>query len=139
MWQAGTFSRRKISFERTSAGRALVNGSPLKFYHFTKFGGVGLSMTERYGGDNVEVYELWQWYHRKLTSLVVPQVSIGYWAYGQFSNGVKITDEMRRLYRSRADLMKYFDDPYEITGNSLYEWFKRECPKLLDDQLAITG
>jgi len=44
-------------------GEILSNGSPLKFYHFSKLGHVGFTMTMRYAGNNTEVYSLWYWYN----------------------------------------------------------------------------
>ena len=38
---------------------ATVNGSPLRFWQFTKLGRIADVMTKRYAGDNFPVYELW--------------------------------------------------------------------------------
>ena len=57
-------SQRKIEFD--DLGNILVNGSKLKFFHFTKLGPIGRKMTERYAGDNYQVYELWKWYEREI-------------------------------------------------------------------------
>ena len=121
-------SRRTLRFR---GGDLLVNGSPLKFYHFTKIGGAGDVMTERYAGGNSEVFEVWQWYKRELASLSLPGMPRHHWAYGQFSNGQQIARATRRFYRSRPDLAAFFDDPFEVDGNSLYHWFGREAPDAL--------
>ena len=121
-------SRRTLEF----AGNALlVNGSPLKFYHFTKIGGDGDTMTERYAGANTEVFEVWQWYKRTLLTTAVPGIPPRYWSYGTFSNGEKVPKPARVFYRNRADLMHFFDDPFEVEGNSLYNWLSREAPDML--------
>lgn len=121
-------SRRTLRFE---GGNLLVNGSPLKFYHFTKIGGDGDTMTERYAGTNTEVFEVWQWYKRRLLATSVPGIPPRYWSYGHFSNGLPIAKPMRELYRSRSDLMSYFDDPFDVNDNSFYAWLSREAPQLL--------
>ena len=118
-------SRRSLRF---SGSDILVNGSPLKFYHFTKIGGDGDSMTERYGGNNSEVFEIWRWYKRQLRTTAVPGIPNRYWLYAAFSNGEAIPKSAREFYRGREDLMTYFDDPFQVDGNSLYAWLLREAP-----------
>lgn len=125
-------SHRRV--EVTRRGDILVNGSPLKFYHFTKINSIGDIMTERYAQDNTEVYEIWNWYKRSLSHYTVPGIPRNYWRYGQFSNGVEISKGIRVFYRHREDLMSYFDDPYDVEGNSLYHWLERETPNLLADR-----
>ncbi len=121
-------SRRTLHF---SNSRLLVNGSPLKFYHFTKIGGDGDVMTERYAGANTEVFEVWQWYKRTLAANTVPGIPASYWSFGTFSNGEPIPKPARVLYRGRSDLMGYFDDPFEVDSNSLHGWLQREAPGVL--------
>ena len=118
-------SRRTLRFDD---GRLLSNGSPLKFYHFTKIGGDGDTMTERYAGANTEVFEVWQWYKRTLLDTDVGGIPPRYWSYAHFSNGERIPKTVRTFFRSRDDLMAYFDDPFEVEGNSFYHWLKREAP-----------
>ena len=82
--------------------RLLVNGrDSLKFYHFTKYGGVGDAMTQRYARSPV-VHEIWYWYGRMLRqrSLNIPAGG-AYW-YGTFSNGQSILDAHRISYRKLA-------------------------------------
>jgi len=122
-------STRRISF--TDEGYILVNGSPLKFYHYTKVNSLGDIMTEKYAGENVEIMEVWNWYKRAIKKVKIEGIPIGYWHYGQFSNGIKIPKSVRVLYRRRADLMNYFADPFDAEGNSFYSWLEREQPELL--------
>ena len=122
-------SQRTLRFDN---GGIHVNGSPLKFYHFTKLGGVGDVMTERYAGENTEIFELWQWYKHALDSNAVTGVPPGYWCYGAFSNAEPIPRAARLLYRQREDLMTMFDDPYEVTGASFYRWLQHEAPHALE-------
>ena len=121
-------SRRTLRF---SGSDLLVNGSLLKFYHFTKIGGDGDTMTERYAGANTEVFEVWQWYKRTLLVNAVDGIPPHYWSYGTFSNGEPISKAVRVFYRNRVDLPGYFDDPFETSGNSLYSWLQREAPGVL--------
>jgi hypothetical protein len=58
-------STRTVTVEKD--GRITVNGAPLRFWHFTKLGPLGDTMTRRYAGRNFPVYEIWSWYKRLVT------------------------------------------------------------------------
>lgn len=124
-------SRRRIKF--TPHGDALVNGSPLKFYHYTKINAAGDLMTEKYAGENVEILEIWQWYKRALNQIHMRGVPAGYWFYGRFDNGTKIPKSVRILYRNRPDLMAAFPQPFRTGSASFHDWLTREEPALLGD------
>ena len=121
-------SQRTIRFD---GGSIVVNGSALKFYHFTKIGSVGDTMTERYAGDNTEVFEIWQWYKRTLEENAVAGLPHDYWHYAQFNNGKPVTRAARLLIRERADLAAAFADPFDATGDSFYARLQREAPHTL--------
>ena len=103
-------SRRRLAFDDT--GTITVNGAPLRFYHFTKIGGAGDLMTERYGGDNVEVFEVWNWYKRAEHAMRRETVPAGYWHYGRFADGRTISRALRLWWRGRPDLMGVLADPF---------------------------
>lgn len=123
-------SQRRISI--TAAGDILANGSPLRFYHFSKCGGDGEAMTERYAGDNFEVFELWSWYRRQLAANAVAGMPDGWWHYGRFADGAPIPAAARRLYRGRCDLIAAFADPFASGPGSLQEWLTRAAPDVFD-------
>jgi len=99
--------------------------------HFTKINTAGDLMIEKNAADNTEVMEIWNWYKRALTANVIAEIPKGYWHYGTFSNGIAIPKEVRVFFRRRADLMKFFEDPFSVMGNSYFEWIRREEPALL--------
>ena len=105
-------SQRRFSFD--SDGNLLVNGQLLRFFHFTKLGPIGDSMTSRYAKDNVEVYEVWSAYRRWIKAETDARISSGYWSYGVFSDGTKISKEARRIYRERLDVRAKFPQPFNI-------------------------
>ncbi|MCW3473875.1 hypothetical protein [Limobrevibacterium gyesilva] len=122
-------SRRSLAFG--ADGALLVNGAALKFYHFTKIGGVGDTMTERYGRDNVEVYEVVNWYKRAVAANGFIAAAEWPWRYGRFASGAPVPRPVRLLWRARPDLQAAFDDPFAVTGDCLHAWLQREMPALL--------
>lgn len=131
-------STRRIGIERD--GSMTVNGVPLRFCHFTKVGGIGDAMLERYAGDRVEPLEIWAWYRRELAAQPDPAPP-GWWRYGQFANGAPVTPEVRHLYRTRTDLVAAFADPFTDDGPGFYTWLANERPDLLptDPPAATPG
>lgn len=122
-------SHRKLSI--TLDGDILVNGVPFRFYHFTKLGPIGDTMTRRYAKDNTEIYEVWAWYKRKVQDFTDSGIPPGYWHYGTFDNQSPIPKEARVLYRHRQDLQEAFPHPFETRGRSFYAWLRSEKPELL--------
>lgn len=104
-------------------GEVLANGAPLRFWHFTKLGPLGDTMTQRYARDQIVVYELWRWYRAQVAAATSPQVPERYWAFGQFADGTPIPREARLLYRDRADLQAAFPDPF---GAEFAGWLRAQ-------------
>lgn len=116
-WNLNT---RKMLFDEE--GRALINGHLLRFYHFTKLGAVGDTMTQRYAKGNTEVYELWWWYREAVAAETSPGIPKGWWRYNAFDNGVKVPKFARELYRQRSDLRTAFRKPFQTGADSFYAW-----------------
>lgn len=115
-------SNRTISIE--TDGSIRVNGNPLRFFHFTKLGPIGDTMTRKYAQDNVEVYELWSWYKRMVDRFAEPRIPPGWWHFGTFDNGVPIPRSARLLYRQRADLREAFPNPFAVDESSYFDWLR---------------
>jgi hypothetical protein len=113
-------SRRRLDFD--GAGQLTANTSPLKFYHFTKIGGVGDLMTERYGAADIAVFEVWNWYKRAEQAHRTTPVPDHYWHYGNFADGTPISKDIRLLWRSRPDLTAAFDNPFATGPNTFRAW-----------------
>lgn len=103
-------SQRNVSI--TDDGQILVNGSPLKFWHFTKLGSVADTMTRRYAKQNYEVYEIWNWYRREIALLTNPLIPQTYWVYGEYEDRVPVEKTHRTLYRSRPELQSAYPNPF---------------------------
>jgi hypothetical protein len=127
-WNVASWNLSRRRIDVTPDGGITVNGSPLAFYHFTKHGGVGDTMTERYAGGRHEPLELWRWYARRLAAHAAPGVPAGWWHYGRFSDGTPIPRAARLLYRQRPDLMDGFADPFAAEGDGLLSWLRNHAP-----------
>lgn len=103
-------SRRDVRIGRD--GAITVNGSPLKFWHYTKLGPLGDLMTRKYAGDNFHVYEMWSWYRRQVTRAAVQGLPPKYWAYAHYTDGSLIEKSERRAFRDRADLQAAYPNPF---------------------------
>lgn len=112
-------SQRKLTFD--ADGTALVNGYPLRFFHFTKLGAIGDLMTQRYAADNHEVYELWRWYRSAVASRVITTIPERWWHYATFDNGAEIPKSVRVLFRERSDLRAAFRYPRQV-GEGFFGW-----------------
>ena len=115
-------SQRTMTF--SADGEAQINGQPLRFYHFTKLGPVGYSMTQRYAGHNSEIFELWWWYRREIEKSGDPGIPKGWWHYGIFDTGAKIDKKVRELYRDRQDLRSSFPKPFTTGPGQFFEWLQ---------------
>jgi hypothetical protein len=117
-------SRRTVAVEKD--GRITVNGSPLRFWHFTKLGPLGDTMTKRYAGRNFPVYEIWAWYKRQVTAATDETIPGRWWAYDRFADGAPIEKPQRVLYRQRPDLQAAYPDPFAAGEASYKQWLERE-------------
>ena len=117
-------SRRTVTVEKD--GRITVNGVPLRFWHFTKLGPLGDTMTKRYAGRNFPVYEIWAWYKRQVTAATDDSIPDRWWAYGAFEDGTSIEKPQRVLYRQRQDLQAAYPNPFASGRGSYQEWLRHE-------------
>ncbi|SHN12517.1 hypothetical protein [Roseibium suaedae] len=108
-------------------GRFYVNSEHmLRFYHFTKLGPIGDTMTRRYAKDNTEVYEIWAWYKKLVAANVDRRIPERYWFYGVYSSGNPIPKAARELYRYRGDLKEAFPNPFDSTNGGYEAWYEAD-------------
>jgi hypothetical protein len=118
-------SQRTVSVGQD--GQVRVNGDHLlRFWHFTKLGPTGDTMTRKYAADNYPVYEIWNWYKRQVAAATEDAIPERYWAYDSYADGSKIEKEHRVLYRERGDLRAAFPDPFAAGRGSFRNWLLSE-------------
>lgn len=118
-----------------------INGQPLVFYHFSGFdSGAQKIMLERYGSHSPVLFELRDWYISRCEELGQSTLSKILCMYNTFSNGQKITDDHRLLYRRRADLMAAFPDPFDSSDpkSSYFDWFQTHGTQFRITESAVT-
>ena len=116
----------QITVRSAVAAGSTVNGAPLRFWHFTKLGPLGDTMTRRYAGANFPVYEIWSWYKRQVTAVTDPTIPERYWAFAAYEDGRPIAKAERVLYRERTDLQQAFPNPFASGRGSFQEWLEHE-------------
>jgi hypothetical protein len=117
-------STRKVAVGKD--GAVTVNGAPLRFWHFTKLGPMGDTMTKKYAGDNFPVYEIWSWYKRQVTAATDPAIPARWWAYEAYDDGQPIAKSERVLYRQRGDLQQAYPNPFATGDKSYRRWLQTE-------------
>jgi hypothetical protein len=108
-------------------GMIRVNGSPLRFWHFTKLGPMGDAMTRKYGAENFPVYEIWRWYREQVEAATDAWIPERWWAYARYDDGAPIQKAHRELYRARTDLQAAFPDPFDTDGGGFRAWLDAEA------------
>lgn len=130
-WNVASWNLSRRAVRVTASGGLEACGAPLCFYHFTKFGGAGDAMTERYAGDNPVPHELWRWYGTRLAAHAEPGIPEGWWHYGTFADGVPVPQAARLHYRQRPDLQRWFADPFAVDGHCYRNWLEANAPAAL--------
>lgn len=112
-----------------------VNGSKLKFYHFSGFdSGAQKIMLDLYGKDNPYLYELRQWYieQQEIEGQQIYGIGTRMSKYNYYDNGELVPKEARTLMRTRQDLLVYFAEtnPYQVEQEkSYYYWYQNEMQR----------
>lgn len=121
-------------------GNYYVNGSQLKFYHFSGFdSGAQEKMLNRYAEGNIVLYELRRWYIEKQDEAEQQKYAQYPSKYNFYDNGERISQQERQLLRMRLDVKEYFKsvNPYVVNQEkSYYAWYKNE---FIDRQMNSQG
>jgi len=115
----------------------MINGRPLAFFHFSGFdSGAQEIMLRKYGKDSPVLFQLREWYLRRLDECGQNTVGDTEWEYACFENGEQITKRHRFIYRNRKDLQEAFPDPFSVTEDkdNFYNWFLRGKEEEVGDE-----
>lgn len=111
-------------------GIYMVNNVPLKFYHFSGFdSGDQESMLNIYSGGNKYLYELREWYIKRMKEEEQDKYGCYPSKYNFYDDGTKIEKIERRIIKDRLDVEKYFEttNPYVVKQEkSYFHWFRNE-------------
>lgn len=120
-------TNRKVTKENDTY---LVNGVPLKFYHFSGFdSGAQEVMLNLYAKNNPVLFELREWYIKRQDEEEQEKYGSLPSIYNFYDNGEKITKEERVVLRKRKDVYNFFKDtnPHVVEQEkSYYKWYKIE-------------
>jgi len=107
--------------------RLEIDGAPVKFFHFSGFdSGDQEIMLKKYADGKNALFRLREWYVKALKRAGQDELGRLACIHSFYSNGESITDNARRLFRSRIDLMEAFNTPSVVSEdkNCYYWWFK---------------
>ena len=110
----------------------LVNGRPLRIFHFSGFdSGAQEVMLKKYGGQSTALFELRRWYIARCAEMGQNEHGRAPCVYDRYSDGQKIERQHRLTYRSRADLMAHFPEPFRAddADRSYRHWYAAEFPR----------
>lgn len=100
------------------------------FYHFSGFdSGAQLAMLNKYAQNMPKLFLLRNWYIEECIKLDNTEFSMRKWQFNYYSNGSKIADEHRVIFRQRVDLHVYFQNPFDVSTRSLLTWFECQYSK----------
>jgi hypothetical protein len=104
----------------------LVNGRPLRFFHFSMIdSGRDMHYFRKYLDKNSAVFEAREEYARKVKWLDPNKLSLRSWSYDYFVSGERILDETRFAYREAPSLADECPQPFNESNSSLLARLRR--------------
>lgn len=108
-------------------GMYLVDGSPLKFFHFSGYdSGTHDAILSRYAADNKALKDMSKAYYSEQEANGQTQYRSLPWSLGIYRDGTPITQTQRLVYHRRPDLAEKYPDPYSVEdpqGNYI-DWYR---------------
>ncbi len=101
-----------------------VNGKPLAFYHFTGFdSGAHRSMLAQHAKEGDPAWNLSLMYEQMMNDCGQKELGKVVYKYACYENGIKISKEARKLFRS-TDVCDYFENPF---SEKCCKWMKKNA------------
>lgn len=112
-------SKRKVAQEN---GHLLVNGEPLRFFHFSGFdSGANELMVSKYCPDFKDpVYKLRSEYILLQEEAGQSEIGLTKWSYSCYSNGIPISNKHRQYYRFTPGIQYRFPDPFDASDSKSF-------------------
>ncbi len=139
---------RRVTLDDTeSLKRIRVNKKPLYFFHFSGFDPgrpsfVSVHQTRFSLNNNLKYLKgLFERYRDLLYENNYKETKNWSYKYGQFDNGVKVNDIIRRIYLSLdTKEKKKFRDPFSTNSkSSFFNWLQRPKGKKVEKQPYLTN
>lgn len=117
-------SRRDVRMG--AGGRYYIGDAPLKFFHFSGFdSGTHDKIIRLLQPENHALRTMTETYRAELTKHGQGDLAGWRWSYGQFDNGCKISDGMRRIYRDSPQMQRHFPAPFSAGNLFLFRYGER--------------
>lgn len=127
--------------ERIGNDKYLVNGLPLRFFHFSGYDSGGhhneLNKSLQYYPNNKDVFYLDSWYEKRLKEEGQDTFGKLQFSITKYDNGETIQQFERKIYHIRKDVYHIFRDPFQVTTNEpcFYYWVRNEYKKYFERTL----
>lgn len=122
-------TKRKLEMDQND--QPIVDGKPLRFYHFSGFdSGTDDRMSDKYQGQNDDLKKFRREYITKVEENGQKRFKgmKGYFDF--FSDGTPIEKSQRLFYKMNKDLQEAFPDPYDAAG--YLDWYLKNQPDVTE-------
>lgn len=122
-------TRRKL--ELTAEGEPLVDGKPLRFYHFSGFdSGTDDRMSDKYQGSNEDLKLFRSRYIEAVEKNGQERFKGMKGRFDFYSDGTPIQKNQRLFYKAHKDLQEAFPDPFAAEG--YLNWYNQNQPAVTE-------
>lgn len=128
-YNVATWNLTHRDVRSTQDGNLVIGDAAVKFFHFSGFdSGDQKIMLKKYAERNSPLFDLREWYVKEINREMQKDIGKLACVYSFYSNGERISDLQRKVYRSRQDLIDAFPLPAQVTEDKkcYYWWFKAE-------------
>ena len=117
------------SFKKYVDGHFTVNDWPLLTYHFSGTGinGVHYRVRNIFNPTDITLAAIEKEYEDLIHKQGQKQLQNYRFSYNYFDNAEPVTDAIRKFYRTNADLIEAFPEPFKTDSNelTLYKWLQQ--------------